>query len=307
MNEDQNCEISEQKTNKKCIITRFFAPIKWTLGLINKYFKSFIFLLILFLVFSDGLKDGKLEQANLATIDLHGAIMDAQEVVANIKDVMDDDSIKGVLLHVNSPGGALAPSVEIAHAVKALKARKPVIAYAAGNMTSGSYYASIWSDAIYSNPGSFIGSIGVIFQSYNVEELANKIGIKTQTIKAGTYKEAGTFMRKWTKKERQSLDKLINDAYLLFVSDVAKARGLKMANKETYADARVFLAKEAKKVGLIDKVGTLWDAQIALAKLAGVQKPIWQKKDKFEKMLEKLSKESVKSLLDVFYGQVLAR
>lgn len=239
---------------------------------------------------------------NLVSIDIHGAITDGKSILQKLQKAKEDKNIKGVLLHVNSPGGALAPSVEIATSVKELSRVKPVVAYAAGTMASGSYYSSIWAKKIYANPGAFIGSIGVIFQSYNIKELADKIGIKAQSIKAGKYKEAGTFMRAWTDAEKQSLTTLINDAYAMFVSDVAKARGLRVKDKNLYADAKVFLAKNAQKVGLIDAVGSLQDAQKYLIGVSNVQEPIWQKEDKMDKFLNKLIDESSKSFINLLYG-----
>lgn len=281
---------------------KLFSPIKWVLSLINNYFKSFLFLLLLYFLFVDGADEGSLNRANLASIDIHGAIMDARDVLSKIEKIRDDKNIKGVLLHVNSPGGALAPSVEIAYAIKDLTSTKFVVAYAAGTMASGSYYASIWSNKIYANPGSFIGSIGVIFQSFNVEELAKKVGISPQTIKAGEFKEAGTFMREWTKKEKESLTTLIDNSYNLFVTDVARARDLNVSDKNVFANARVFLASGAKKVGLIDEVGTLLDAQNYLVGITGVKNPIWQKPDKFDQVLQKITNESTKTFIDTFYG-----
>lgn len=291
-----------EENEKKGIFAKIFSPIKWTLSLINNYFKSFLFLLLLYLLFGDGINENDLVKPNLTSIDIHGPIMDSKDVLEKIQEAKEDKDIKGVLLHVNSPGGALAPSVEIAYAIKGLKKEKPVVAYAAGTMASGSYYASIWSDKIFANPGSFIGSIGVIFQSFNIQPLAQKIGIKEQTIKAGRFKEAGTFMREWTPKEKQSLEKLIKDSYNLFVSDVSKARDLNISDKETFADARVFLAKEAKKVKLIDEVGTLQDAKKYLEVKSEVTKPKWKKPDKFDEVMEKFANESTKTLINAFYG-----
>lgn len=287
---------------KKGIFATIFSPIKWVLGLINNYFKAFLFLLLLYFLFGDGVKETDLTKPNLVSIDISGAIMDARDVLEKVQKAKKDTNIKGVLLHVNSPGGALAPSVEIAYAVKGLQQVKPVVAYAAGTMASGSYYASIWSDKIYANPGSFVGSIGVIFQSFNVEALAQKIGIKEQTIKAGRFKEAGTFMREWTPEEKESLKSLIDDSYSLFVKDVANARDLNVSDKNVFADARVFLASNAKKVGLIDEVGTLDDAQKFLINISGVKNPKWQKPDKLDRVLEKFAGESTKTLINTFYG-----
>lgn len=241
----------------------------------------------------------KLQTPNLVSIDIHGAIMDAREILEKIDEAKKDTNIKGVLLHVNSPGGALAPSVEISYAIKNLAQQKPVVAYAAGTMASGSYYSSIWAEKIYANPGSFIGSIGVILNSFNIKPLADKVGIEEQVIKAGKYKQAGTFMRPWTQEEKQSLEELITNAYELFVGDVAQARHLDSNKSATFADAKVFLAKDAKEVGLIDTVGTLDEAKEYLAIRSNVLEPIWKKKDKFERALEKLTNESAKTLFEL--------
>merc|ERR1711879_953493 len=142
------------------------------------------------------------EAANLQKIELVGPILNVDKVLIQIADAKKNKNIKGVLLVVNSPGGAVAPSVELAYAIKELASLKPVVAYASGVMASGSYYASIWADKIIANPGAMIGSIGVIFQGTNLEELMKTIGVKTQTVKAGKYKEAGTPTRAWNTYEK---------------------------------------------------------------------------------------------------------
>ncbi len=286
---------------EKSIFAKIFSPIKWTLGLINNYFKSFLFLLILFLIFGNIGDKNSLYKPNLVKIDIHGAIMNNEAMLEQIMKASENDDIKGVLLHINSPGGALAPSVELAYEIKKLKEKKPVVAYAAGTMASGSYYAGIWSDTIIANPGAFIGSIGVIFQGFNVEKLANSLGIKAQVIKAGKYKEAGTFLREWSEDEKKSLSGLIDKSYQLFVTDVAKARKLNIQNKEVFADAKVFLAKDAREVKLIDKVGTLSEAIEELKLISGVMEARWQKKDRIERLLEKFASESAKSFINIFY------
>lgn len=291
-----------EENRKRGLFATLFSPIKWILSLINNYFKSFLFLLLLYLLFGDNVSDKNLVQPNLVSIDIHGTIMDSKDILEKINKAKDDTNIKGVLLHVNSPGGALAPSVEIAYAIKDLKDKKYVVAYGAGAMVSGSYYASIWSNKIIANPGAFVGSIGVIFQSYNAEELMNKIGLKAQTIKAGKFKEAGTYTREWTPQEEEALQKLIDSSYSLFISDVARARDLNISDKAIFADAKVFLSYDAKKVGLIDEVGTLSDAQNSLIALSGVKNPVWEKPDKFDIVVKKITSQSVKTLIDALYG-----
>jgi protease-4 len=269
-----------------------FLPITKTLDFITKYFKTIVFLTILFFVFNDS-ETKEMEMANLQKIDLIGPILDVDKTLEAIESASNNDHIKGVLLNVNSPGGAVAPSVEVAYAIKELTAKKPVVAYASGVMASGSYYASIWASKIIANPGSMVGSIGVIFQGANIEELMQKIGVQTQTIKIGRYKEAGTFTRTWNENEKEELERVIIDTYNMFVSDVARARKLDVNEHEKYADAHIFTARQAKDVGLIDEVATLSFAQNELYKLSQVEKPVWVHEDKFDQFLEKMMSEAV--------------
>lgn len=269
-----------------------FLPITKTLDFITKYFKTIVFLTILFFVFNDS-ETKEMEMANLQKIDLIGPILDVDKTLEAIESASNNAHIKGVLLNVNSPGGAVAPSVEVAYAIKELTAKKPVVAYASGVMASGSYYASIWASKIIANPGSMVGSIGVIFQGANIEELMQKIGVQTQTIKIGRYKEAGTFTRTWNENEKDELERVIIDTYNMFVSDVARARKLDVTEHEKYADAHIFTARQAKDVGLIDEVATLSFAQNELYKLSSVEKPVWVHEDKFDQFLEKMMSEAV--------------
>jgi protease-4 len=130
----------------------------------------------------------------------------------------------------------------------------------------------------------------------------DKIGIGTQVVKEGTYKEAGTPTREWTPKEREELERLTKDTYELFVSDVAKARGLDLNNSKAYADAHIFSSKRAKEAGLIDEIGTKSSAKKQVAALAKVKKPVWKEKDKFEAFIENLGTESILKLQSYFYG-----
>ncbi len=264
-----------------------FRGIGKIISYINNHFKAMLFLLLLFFIFNPFGKEG-LQQPNLATIRLEGEITNIDKILTNIEKATINNNIKGVLLQVDSPGGALAPSIELSMAIKRLNALKPVIAYAAGSMTSGSYYASIWTNKIIANPGAFIGSIGVLFQAPNIKPLADKLGISEQVISAGEYKQMGTFTREWNKKEKNALEELIGDAYELFTTDVAKARNLKIKDAKEFANAKVFIAQKAKKQGLIDEVGSLYSAQKELEKLSGVEFPIWQKPSELDTFLKEL-------------------
>ena len=276
-------------------IKKLFSPITFTLQLIQNNFKAMLFLLLLFLLFAPK-SEKDLISNNLQTIALTGAIMEVSEVLTQIEDAQSNDSIKGVLFVVDSPGGAVAPSVEIAYAIKRLKTLKPVVVYAKGTIASGSYYASIWADIIIANPGSMVGSIGVIMEGANLSELMSKIGIKTQTVQAGRYKKVGTSDREWSNLEVTELNKVIHGTYDMFTKDVADARKLDYKKREIYADAHIFTAQQAKDVGLIDRVGVMYDAKDELVKLSKVENPVWNKEDKFDKLIKKLSATTATTL-----------
>lgn len=264
---------------------RFFRILLAPLDFIMKYFKALVFLLIVFLIFAPS---GEIQKpANLARIDLFGPIMESDTFLLELNKIEKEPKIKGVLLVIDSPGGALSPSVEISEAIKRLKSKMPVIAYAQGSMASGSYMAGMWANTIIANRGALLGSIGVILNGVDISELADKMGIKSQSIKAGIYKEAGTFMREWNTQERQMLENLLEEQYQMFVNDVKEARGAALKN-QNFAEGRVFSAKSALEIGLIDEVGSLYEAQNQLIKLSGVKEPNWLEKDKIDLYLEKI-------------------
>lgn len=277
-----------------------YKVITGILDFIKRYFFILLVLSISIAYFLNP-QNEKSTKANLMRIDIVGPILQSDTFLKKI-DEANKDNIKGVLVYINSPGGLVAPSVEMSYAIKRLKSQKPVVVYAAGTMASGSYYAGIWADKIVANPGAIIGSIGVIFDGFNISELAKKLGIKEQTIKMGKYKEAGTFMRAWSKDEKEELDRVLKDTYDMFVVDVARARELKLEDKDKFADAHIFTANRAKLVGLVDEVGTIYNAEQDLIKLSGVVEPRWKKRDKYEKYLDKLLSGTISKVSSYFGG-----
>lgn len=261
-------------------IKKLFSPVIWFLDFVTKYFKTIVFLTIVYFLFFSSNDEELMSNnfANLQKIDLIGEIVDPTKVLENIEKAKNDTNIKGVLLFVNSPGGAVAPSIEIALAIKELQELKPVVVYASGTIASGSYYASIWANKIVANPGTIVGSIGVIMQGFDASELLQKVGVQTQTVKAGKYKESGTITRKWTDFEQKELQDLINSTYNMFVLDVATARNLNIKNQQNFADAKVFTAQMAKDVGLVDEVSNITFAKNSLIELSQVEKAVWKKR-----------------------------
>lgn len=286
------------------LIRKIFLPITVPMKFIQEHFKAMIFLLILFLLFAPS-SEQDLTPNNLQQINLVGPIMEVTEVLEKIESARENDSIKAVLLVVDSPGGAVAPSVEIAYAIKRLKEKKPVVVYAKGTIASGSYYASIWANEIMVNPGSMVGSIGVVMQGADVSGLMDTIGVKTQSVQAGKYKKVGTTDRPWTDYEVNELNKVIQGTYDMFTEDVAKARGLDIKKRDLYANAHIFTAQQAKNVGLVDSLGVTYDAKLKAEELSGVSDPVWNKEDKFDKLMKKLSATTAVTLHTYFPALIL--
>lgn len=282
----------------------FFRALGCGIKFINTYFKTFVLLLIIIWILIPSANSNS-HLANLERIDLKGEIFDSSAVLEKIINAKNDNNIKGVLFVIDSPGGAFAPSMELALAIKDLKSKKPVLVYASGTMASGSYLAGVGASKILANPASFIGSIGVIMQGADLSGLANKLGIKEQSIQAGEFKSAGTFTRAWNENERNFLQDLINQSYDLFTDFVAKERSLDLNKKDQWANARVFLAARAKDLGLIDELSDYENAKKELEKLANVSNPVWKEEDKFDKFLNRLEGQATslisKSLIEIAY------
>ncbi|EAL0542689.1 signal peptide peptidase SppA [Campylobacter jejuni] len=286
------------------ILKSFFKALGYGIKFINTYFKTFVLLLIVIWILMPSANSSS-NLANLERIDLKGEIFDSSAVLEKIINAKNDSNIKGVLFVVDSPGGAFAPSMELALAIKDLKIKKPVLVYASGTMASGSYLAGVGANKILANPASFIGSIGVIMQGADLSGLANKLGIKEQTIQAGEFKSAGTFARAWNENERNFLQGLIDQSYDLFTGFVAKERALDLNKKDQWANARVFLAAKAKELGLIDELSNYENAKKELEKLANVSNPVWKEEDKIDKFLNRLEGQTSslisKSLIEIAY------
>ncbi len=286
------------------VIKKIFSPIARSINYIQNHFKAMLFILLLVILFAPT-SEQEFTPNNLQKIYLIGPIMDVSEIVEKIDNATNNSAIKGVLLIVDSPGGSVAPSIEIAYAVKRLKEKKPVVVYAKGTIASGSYYASIWADKIIANPGSMVGSIGVIMQGVDLSGLMNKIGIKNQVVQAGLYKQVGTSDRPWKQYEINELNKVIQGTYDMFTQDVARARKLNLKKRDMFANAHIFTATQAKDIGLIDEVGVEYDAENTIIAMSGVSEAIWNKEDKFDKLIKKVTANTVVALHTYFPELIL--
>lgn len=278
----------------KTIKKLFYLFIKQPLNFIQSYFKTFVFLFIIFLIITSNIEKYD-TQANLAKLYIKGAIFESESFANQIDNLKKFPNLKGVLLIIDSPGGTLGASIEIADMIKELGEQLPIVAYVQGTMASGSYYAGMYSNTIVANRGSMIGSIGVILNGFNIEELMNKIGIKSQSLFAGEYKEAGTITREWSKKEKKYLDNIINQQYMMFVNDVSKAR--KINKNKNFAEGRIFNAYDAQKLGLIDLVGTQKQAINILQELAYIDNIKWVKQGIVDTYLGKFTNSLASNIM----------
>ncbi len=295
--------MANEQGGMKKFFSNLFWPLTSTLEFLQKYFKGIVLLLLL-LVLLGSMQREAAQKPNLMSIKLTGTILDSKKMLDQIEEAQKSN-IKGVLFIIDSPGGAVAPSIEISRAIKRLRAKKPVVVYAAGTLASGSYYSAIWANKIIANPGSIVGSIGVIFESANIKKLLDTVGIEPQIVKEGKYKEVGTPLRPWKEYEKAEIKKVLDDTYAMFKEDVAKARKLDLNASETWAEAHIFTARQAKAVGLIDRVGTIDMAKKEVEKLSGVKKPVWKREDKFEKLMERLTDETSSKLATLLLGPKL--
>nr|WP_287411931.1 signal peptide peptidase SppA [Pseudodesulfovibrio sp.] len=206
----------------------------------------------------------------IGVVHVEGMILDSTDVVSWIHSLEKDDSIKGVLLRVNSPGGAIAPSQEIYQAVTELNAVKPVVASYGSVAASGGYYASVPSRLIFANPGSITASIGVMAEFVTVTEAMEKLGIKPEVLTTGKYKAAGTPMRELSYEQREQMQGLMMDLHEQFVDDVAAARTMDRARVAAVADGRAVSGRQALALGLIDQLGSMSQAVDRLKELCEI-------------------------------------
>ena len=206
----------------------------------------------------------------VAVLQINGAIDDSQTVLAELKRFKEMPWVKAIVVRIDSPGGAVAPTQEIFEEIFRSKKHKPFIASMGSMATSGGYYIAAACDQIVANPGSLTGSIGVIMQLSNVEELMKKIGIKGINVKSGPNKDIGSPFQPVSPEGMKILQSLVDNVHGQFVAAVAKGRGMEEAQVRKLADGRIYSGAQAQELGLVDQFGTLQDAIELAAKRAGM-------------------------------------
>jgi protease-4 len=207
----------------------------------------------------------------IGVIEIEGAITDMKEAMEDVVNFKEDDSIKGVILRINSPGGAVGPTQEIYSEIKKLKQSKKVYVSMGSVCASGGYYLAVMGEKVYASPSTITGSIGVIMQQTVVEDLMKKIGVEANAIKSGPLKDTGTPFRKMRDDERKYLQGVIDSIYEQFVNDVAEGRQMTVDRVKQLADGRIYTGLQAKQMGLIDDIGTFYDVVDEMQKVLGIQ------------------------------------
>ncbi|MFK5925672.1 MAG: signal peptide peptidase SppA [Desulfuromusa sp.] len=203
-------------------------------------------------------------------LEVKGTIVDGRRMIEQIVEFRDHRNIKAVVLRIDSPGGGAGPSQEIYAELKQLAQKKPLIISMGSVAASGGYYLAVAGERIFANPGTITGSIGVIMSFPNYQELMGKIGIYTEVVKSGRFKDIGSSTREFLPADRALLQGMIDDVHLQFVEAISAGRKMSIERLQPFVDGRIFTGRQAKDIGLIDEIGTLNDAIKYAAKAAGI-------------------------------------
>ena len=235
----------------------------------------------------------------VGVLEVKGVIANVQPTIEELAKYRRDGSIKAVVVRIESPGGGVSPSQELYEEIRRTVQDKPVVVSMGSVAASGGYYIACAAQKIYANPGTITGSIGVILQFTNFEELLKKIGFRMEVVKSGPYKDVGNPGREMTPEEKAYLQKMVDNVHQQFVRDVARGRHMKVEKVREVADGRVFTGEQAMELGLVDELGDLKDAINAAAKMAAIEgepRVVYPEKEKkslfdyvFDRITDKLA------------------
>jgi protease-4 len=232
------------------------------------------FVLIVFVAAGADSSDISFAAEKVAVVPIEGEILDARETLDLLHRYARNNTVKAVVVRINSPGGAIAPSQEIYSAIRKIRQNgKPVVASLDSVAASGGYYIASACDPIVSNSGSITGSIGVILQWFDMKDLVHWAKLKPETITSGAMKDAGSPYRELTEAERQYFQAIVSQLHTQFVRDVAEGRKAKMKKEDVWrvADGRIFTGEQALELKLVDQIGTIDDAVSTAGNLGGIK------------------------------------
>lgn len=207
----------------------------------------------------------------VGVIEIEGMMTDSRRTLEQVKAFRERDTIKAIVLRINSPGGAVGSAQEIYREIRKTVEEKTVVASLGSVAASGGYYVASAADGIIANPGTVTGSIGAIMGYTNFQELFEKIGLTPVIIKSGEYKDIASPVRELTDKERELLQQFTDNIHSQFIEDVAEGRGESQEAIRKIADGRIFSGETAKGYGLVDRLGNLEDAIEWAGRLGGIK------------------------------------
>jgi len=206
----------------------------------------------------------------VAVVDIVGEIYYNRGKVEEILSYRDDDRIKALVVFINSPGGGVAASQALYHAVLKVREVKPVVVAMGSVAASGGYYVACAADTIFAESGTITGSIGVIASYLRTEDLYEKLGLEMTVIKSGRYKDVGSPYRKMTEDEKSYLQEILDSAYDQFVRAVSDGRGMPLAEVLGLAEGRIYTGEQALDAGLIDYIGSYQEAVDMAGRMGGI-------------------------------------
>jgi protease-4 len=264
------------------------------------FFSLFILIFIISLLFVFFQKNIPIGE-RVALIRVEGPIFDSKNTIDELKEHLKDPSIKAIIMRIDSPGGAVAPSQEIYEEVRKAVTKKKIVVSMGSVAASGGYYIASPATRIVANPGTLTGSIGVIMEIPNFAGLMNKLGIKSEVVKSGRHKDIASVFRGIKKEDREILQDVLDNVHDQFISAVAEGRKMLREDVQKIADGRIFTGEQALKVGLIDEIGNLEDAVKVAGKLSGIkgEPEVVSKKERFS-FIDLLKGSMPKELTDVF-------
>jgi protease IV len=219
----------------------------------------------------------------IAVVDIYGPISfpqystnlipaGANLTLSQLTQIRQDDNVKGLILRINSPGGTVGASQEIYHAIKKIKDEKniPIVAQIGDVGASGAYYAALGADTIFSNPGSLVGSIGVIIGNVSIDEFAQKYGLDYNVYKSGAYKDILSMWRESSKQEKELLQNLVDNVFEQFQADFIDSRKISKKDAEKVSQGQIYTGLQALELNLIDKIGGYEDSLVYIGELTGL-------------------------------------
>ncbi|MCP4751833.1 MAG: signal peptide peptidase SppA [Proteobacteria bacterium] len=231
----------------------------------------FVFIL---LVLGISLVDRSVSSPLIGVIPIEGVILESESIVKKIRILEENSSVKGIIVRINSPGGAVAPAQEIFTELIRLKKKKKIYTSISSVAASGGYYIAVGTEKIFANPGSLTGSIGAIMQTFNVERLMDKLGVRMEIIKSGKNKDLGSAFRSMNPEERKLLETVIQNTHEQFVNAIADNRPLNVQDVKDLADGRFFTGKQALENGLIDGLASFRETVETMRADLGIQEKV---------------------------------